>query len=68
MAGHEDKEHYYLTVLMPAKLEVDLAYCQDLRFSRDLSIILNTLFRLTLRTSGIANSRNTTASGPVAGS
>jgi len=46
LAAQRDKDHFYRTVLLPAKLKLDLAYCEDVRFSRDLKIILATLFRI----------------------
>jgi lipopolysaccharide/colanic/teichoic acid biosynthesis glycosyltransferase len=49
LAGRPDKEGYYLRVILPAKLETDLAYCQHIRFSRDLAIIFNTVSSLVLR-------------------
>jgi lipopolysaccharide/colanic/teichoic acid biosynthesis glycosyltransferase len=42
MASHPDKEQLYLTVIMPAKLEIDLAYCADIRFPEDLRLIFAT--------------------------
>jgi len=46
MAGQPDKEAFYLSTIMPAKLEIDLAYCQNVRFGEDLRMILATAGRL----------------------
>jgi len=46
MAGQPDKEAFYLSTIMPAKLEIDLAYCQNVRFGGDLRMILATAGRL----------------------
>lgn len=44
-----DKEHFYLTELMPRKLELDLAYCENIRFTEDVKLILRTAARLIQR-------------------
>lgn len=49
LARAPDKEDFYLTTLMPRKLELDLAYCKDVRISEDLRLILRTLLRLIWR-------------------
>lgn len=43
LATRSDREHFYLTSIMPAKLEVQLAYCANIRFSEDLHILFHTL-------------------------
>jgi len=49
LASQPDKEAYYLTVLLPAKVEVDLAYCRALTFNTDLKLIANTFTNLLLK-------------------
>ncbi len=49
LACQPDKEAYYLTVLLPAKLEVDLAYSRTLTFNTDLKLIANTFTNLLLK-------------------
>lgn len=49
MAGQPDKEAFYLSTIMPAKLEIDLAYCQNVRFGEDLRMIFATLGRMAPR-------------------
>ena len=41
-----DKEGYYLSVLLPAKLATDLKYVREMSFNTDLKHIANTFFRL----------------------
>ena len=53
LAGQPDKDSFYLTTLMPAKLEIDLAYCEDVRLVQDLKIIFAT-FRNVFVKSGAA--------------
>jgi lipopolysaccharide/colanic/teichoic acid biosynthesis glycosyltransferase len=47
LAGQPDKEAFYLSTVLPAKLETDLAYCQNIRFTEDVKLIL-TAIRLVL--------------------
>ena len=54
LAGRSDRDHFYLTTVMPAKLEVQRAYCANIRFSEDLRILFHTitgLFRRPARSS-----------------
>ena len=46
LLAREDPEGYYLTVLLPAKLRLDRAYCRDIDFRGDLILICRTLGRL----------------------
>jgi len=46
IAAQPDKEAYYVSAIMPAKLEIDLAYCQKIRFGEDLRLLFATLARL----------------------
>jgi len=48
LAGHADKEQFYLNTLLPAKLETDLAYVSDIRFSSDLAVLFQTFKKLLL--------------------
>lgn len=50
LAGQPDPERFYVTTLMPAKLEIDLAYCQNIRFFHDLRLIIGTVAQLLART------------------
>jgi len=47
LAGQRDKEAFYLSTVLPAKLEADLAYCENIRFAEDVKLIL-TAIRLVL--------------------
>jgi len=46
LAHHPDKDAFYRDSLLPAKLELDVAYCENIRFLSDLSLILKTVARL----------------------
>ena len=46
LARAPDKEAFYVSVLLPEKLERDLGYARTLSFRGDLRLILNTLVRL----------------------
>jgi lipopolysaccharide/colanic/teichoic acid biosynthesis glycosyltransferase len=46
LSGQDDRERYYVEVLLPAKLEIDLAYCRSISFRNDAALILGTFGRL----------------------
>ena len=46
LAQQPDPESYYVGCLLPLKLELDLAYCAKVGFSKDVSLIAQTLKRL----------------------
>jgi lipopolysaccharide/colanic/teichoic acid biosynthesis glycosyltransferase len=43
LASQPDKESFYTTVILPTKLDMDLAYCQRITFWQDLRLIFATL-------------------------
>ena len=49
LAGRPDKEVFYLTNILPAKLERDIAYCERMEFRGDLLIIFETLAKVCSR-------------------
>jgi lipopolysaccharide/colanic/teichoic acid biosynthesis glycosyltransferase len=49
LATQSDKEAFYVGTLLPAKLELDLAYANNLAFHTDLKIIANTFVRLVMK-------------------
>jgi lipopolysaccharide/colanic/teichoic acid biosynthesis glycosyltransferase len=49
IASQPNKERFYLTTILPAKLQVDLDYCANIRFRNDLRLLLLTLARLLRR-------------------
>lgn len=49
MSTRTDREHFYVTTVMPAKLEVDLAYLDDICFLRDHRILFDTTTHLFAR-------------------
>ena len=49
MASHPDKEEFYLSEILPAKLECGLVYVDKIRFFTDLKILLATVTQLFLR-------------------
>jgi lipopolysaccharide/colanic/teichoic acid biosynthesis glycosyltransferase len=52
LAAQEDKDRFYKTVLLPAKLTLDLLYCENVRLAEDLRIVLGTFFRIFHRADG----------------
>jgi lipopolysaccharide/colanic/teichoic acid biosynthesis glycosyltransferase len=51
MAAQVDKELFYTSTILPAKLGVDLEYCSHITFRTDLQLIFLTLGRLFRRPS-----------------
>lgn len=49
LAGHADKEIFYLRTILPVKLEYDIAYCGGVRFRKDLLILLKTFTKVSSR-------------------
>jgi lipopolysaccharide/colanic/teichoic acid biosynthesis glycosyltransferase len=49
LAAQADKHHFYQSVLLPAKLRLDLQYCDDVRFTEDLRILFGTFFKIFRR-------------------
>jgi len=47
--GHADKETFYLTTILPAKLEIDIAYCESVSFTEDVKLIIQTLWKIFMR-------------------
>jgi lipopolysaccharide/colanic/teichoic acid biosynthesis glycosyltransferase len=43
MASVVDKEAFYISTLLPAKLEFDIAYCQNICLGGDLKVLFGTL-------------------------
>jgi lipopolysaccharide/colanic/teichoic acid biosynthesis glycosyltransferase len=50
LASQPDKEAFYLTTVLPAKLETDLAYCENIRFAEDVKLILTAIRLVLLKT------------------
>jgi lipopolysaccharide/colanic/teichoic acid biosynthesis glycosyltransferase len=49
IASHPDKDNFYLTTVMPAKLEIDIAYCENIGFAGDVRQIVKTVATVVLR-------------------
>jgi lipopolysaccharide/colanic/teichoic acid biosynthesis glycosyltransferase len=46
LSRQDDRERYYVDVLLPAKLAIDLYYCRNISFREDVALILWTFGRL----------------------
>ncbi|HEX3543065.1 MAG TPA: sugar transferase [Candidatus Acidoferrum sp.] len=49
LIGVEDKEQFYVTAVMPRKLEIDLKYCAHITFGTDLYVLYQTFANLLVR-------------------
>lgn len=49
LARCPDREHFYFSTVMPAKLEIHRAYCANIHFTEDLRILFHTLAGLFRR-------------------
>jgi len=55
LAQAQDKERFYVSILLPKKLESDLTYVRDVSFNKDLKFIANTFVRLLVKSHAIQN-------------
>jgi len=51
LAARTDKESFYLTSVLPAKLEIDIVYCENVRLTEDLRLIFATMATIVLKVS-----------------
>jgi FlaA1/EpsC-like NDP-sugar epimerase/lipopolysaccharide/colanic/teichoic acid biosynthesis glycosyltransferase len=49
LASHLNKEIFYLTTILPAKLDIDIAYCERINFMEDVKLILLTFWKIFAR-------------------
>lgn len=54
LAGQADKKNFYAAEILPRKLELDLIYCEDIRFFDDIKLIFRTFWKIfeTFRPAG----------------
>jgi lipopolysaccharide/colanic/teichoic acid biosynthesis glycosyltransferase len=62
LSRQPDPQAYYVRVLLPAKLEIDLRYCRTASFATDLNFVFGTFLRLLSRPAPAAQKMN--ASSP----
>ena len=49
LSGHADIEAFYLTTILPAKLEIDIAYGETLSFREDVRLIIQTFWKVFMK-------------------
>ncbi len=49
LSSRDDKEVFYVTEVMPKKLDIDLRYCEDITFRTDFATLLQTFAKLSTR-------------------
>lgn len=49
LAGHKEAERFYAAEIVPKKLELDLLYCEDIRFASDIKLIVETIAKVIER-------------------
>jgi lipopolysaccharide/colanic/teichoic acid biosynthesis glycosyltransferase len=49
LAGQEEARNFYVSNVLPRKLELDLRYCEDIRFANDIRMIFETVARVIER-------------------
>ena len=47
LVGRHDKENFYAAEILPGKLELDLIYCEDIRFFGDIQLIFQTFRKIS---------------------
>jgi len=57
LAGQPDKEAFYLSTVLPAKLETDLAYCENIGFAEDVKLIFTAIRLVLAKTLSLFNPR-----------
>lgn len=55
LQAQEDKDLFYRTVLLPAKLRLDLHYCENVRLAEDLRILLGTFLKIFHRSASASS-------------
>ena len=46
LVGRHDKENFYAAEILPRKLELDLIYCEEIRFFGDIKLIFQTFRKI----------------------
>lgn len=46
LGSRSNREEFYVSSILPAKLELDLAYCENIRFLEDLKLVFMTIAKL----------------------
>jgi lipopolysaccharide/colanic/teichoic acid biosynthesis glycosyltransferase len=49
LAGHKEAERFYAVEIVPKKLELDVRYCEDIRFASDIKLIVETFAKVIER-------------------
>jgi lipopolysaccharide/colanic/teichoic acid biosynthesis glycosyltransferase len=49
LASHEDTEEFYVSTVLPAKLEIDCEYCEHVSLRTDLTLIFKTALKVLRR-------------------
>lgn len=49
LAGHIEAGKFYVAEILPKKLELDLLYCEDIRFASDIKMIFETFAKVVER-------------------
>jgi lipopolysaccharide/colanic/teichoic acid biosynthesis glycosyltransferase len=49
LGSYLDKETFYLTTILPAKLEIDIAYCESVSFAEDVRLVFQTFWKIFMR-------------------
>jgi len=55
LVGQSDQEGYYLSTVLPAKLRIDIEYCENVAFLSDLNLVFTTFFKIFARLTEYSN-------------
>jgi lipopolysaccharide/colanic/teichoic acid biosynthesis glycosyltransferase len=64
LATRTDKDEFYVSEILPAKLEIDLGYCQNIRFFTDMNILISTVGKLLVHPFGSLRSVRSSPKAP----
>ena len=55
LVGQSDQEGYYVSTVLPAKLRIDIEYCENVAFLSDLNLVFTTFFKIFARLTEYSN-------------
>jgi lipopolysaccharide/colanic/teichoic acid biosynthesis glycosyltransferase len=67
LVGQSDQEGYYLSTVLPAKLRIDVEYCENISFVSDVKLIFTTFLKIFARLTEYSKHFPNTSENQVSG-